>query len=618
MKTKNNKILFFEIVSAFGFFAVAICLYIHLVLHGIGPGDEGFYFTIPYRLLLGDGLIVDEWNLSQFSSIITYLPLKAFCSVTGSTDGIILFFRFCYIISLMMTGAFVLFSLSRFSQREYGRTGSRLLFYVFSLCAVAVFFSYIPATIPTLNYYTFSIMGLACLICLLFCYENKNPLRNIAAGLVFGMIVFVQPGCVIPGLLFVIYTAATAVAAAVGKKKELPPFITGNIAPNCLIIAVWAACGLIVLIVICTKEGVMDVFRSIPRLLDDPEHALRFQDSAIKHWRFYLEAFTMYGKTNLILLAVLTALSAILRKYRNRTRPFFLSAYAIVLLLIYLSVWKYVDSNQSIQAAVTRHGLPLYLSGPFFALISQKINTKLLGMWLTCACFSLIYSLTSNSIVFAGGIVAGMVSLLLLGDLLISITKNHDRTVGRHVIVIATTAAVFVSVAFEFQYFAYQWKHPICESELSCAAPEIIDTVIPSGPHQGIMTSSRIANFYSCLLEDIRYIDSISDEGDHLLVAGLEPWLYLATGINCASFSSWYSNQYLPRLLTWWELHPDKKPDYIYYSYIDIYTFDQETSRKYKEAVLDSYASCFDFERIEGQAGVILKIIDSHTAGSNR
>ena len=149
---------------------------------------------------------------------------------------------------------------------------------------------------------------------------------------------------------------------------------------------------------------------------------------------------------------------------------------------------------------------------------------------------------------------------------------------------------------------------------MSCAAPETIDTVIPSGPHKGIRTSARIAGIYASVLEDIHTINSISEEGDHLLVASVGPWFYLASDLNSASYSSWYwtAISFLPRLRTWWELHPDQQPDYIYYSFPGVFSYDAHSGEEYLPFVLDLYGRYFDFERINGQSGVILKITDTH------
>lgn len=62
-----------------------------------GYDDESYYLTTANRLIQGDTLFSDEWGTQLLSSVYQYLPLKLFLSIHGSYDGVILFFRHCFI-----------------------------------------------------------------------------------------------------------------------------------------------------------------------------------------------------------------------------------------------------------------------------------------------------------------------------------------------------------------------------------------------------------------------------------------------------------------------------------------------------------------------------------------
>ena len=54
--------------------AVLCCVFLFWkARYGFANSDESFYLTIPFRLLSGDRLIVDEWNVTQFSSLLLLL-----------------------------------------------------------------------------------------------------------------------------------------------------------------------------------------------------------------------------------------------------------------------------------------------------------------------------------------------------------------------------------------------------------------------------------------------------------------------------------------------------------------------------------------------------------------
>ena len=90
-----DKIKNIAVFIAIAFFAL---LSFRGAFYGIASPDESFYLTIPYRIINGDALFVDEWHASQLSSFLLWLPMKLYISITGGTDGIVLFFRCLFVI----------------------------------------------------------------------------------------------------------------------------------------------------------------------------------------------------------------------------------------------------------------------------------------------------------------------------------------------------------------------------------------------------------------------------------------------------------------------------------------------------------------------------------------
>ena len=95
-RKNKKKITVADIISAAVFVLIAVYLLMHL-RNGIGLPDESFYLTVPQRIFNGDGLVSSEWHVTQFSSFAQYPFYALFRFVTGSTDGIILFFRVLYV-----------------------------------------------------------------------------------------------------------------------------------------------------------------------------------------------------------------------------------------------------------------------------------------------------------------------------------------------------------------------------------------------------------------------------------------------------------------------------------------------------------------------------------------
>ena len=71
--------------------------------------DESFYLSLPFRLVKGDCLFLDETNTAQMFAFLMYPVLWLWLLLhNGSTEGIILSFRFLWLIAhlLISTGIF--------------------------------------------------------------------------------------------------------------------------------------------------------------------------------------------------------------------------------------------------------------------------------------------------------------------------------------------------------------------------------------------------------------------------------------------------------------------------------------------------------------------------------
>ena len=77
-RTRENDAVFFMLLGLTAVFFCWRCRY------GFAEADEAFYPTIAYRLTQGDRLLVDEWHMSQLSSVLLYLPVLLFTRLTGA------------------------------------------------------------------------------------------------------------------------------------------------------------------------------------------------------------------------------------------------------------------------------------------------------------------------------------------------------------------------------------------------------------------------------------------------------------------------------------------------------------------------------------------------------
>lgn len=107
-RTRENDAVFFMLLGLTAVFFCWRCRY------GFAEADEAFYPTIAYRLTQGDRLLVDEWHMSQLSSVLLYLPVLLLPWLTGGTAGIYLALRYLYVAVQCLVAATVYLRLRRY------------------------------------------------------------------------------------------------------------------------------------------------------------------------------------------------------------------------------------------------------------------------------------------------------------------------------------------------------------------------------------------------------------------------------------------------------------------------------------------------------------------------
>lgn len=115
------------------------------VTKGFGNIDESFFLTVPQRLLQGDKLLVDEWNLAQSYGVLLVPLMALYKAVFPNNEGIILVFRYFYIA---VQAAFSIYIYLCLRDRKW------------SALAVLPFMIFVPHNIMALSYNS---MGVQCL-----------------------------------------------------------------------------------------------------------------------------------------------------------------------------------------------------------------------------------------------------------------------------------------------------------------------------------------------------------------------------------------------------------------------------------------------------------------------
>ena len=233
---------------------------------------------------------------------------------------------------------------------------------------------------------------------------------------------------------------------------------------------------------------------------------------------------------------------------------------------------------------------------------------------VTVRCF-LWYSRSPPISVGWGGIAASVFSVILITQTGIesintfSAEKGQRRSLLSLLLTCAVAASLFIGMANETQWFIRENHTFVIENYFrGNVNGQQLDAKLASGPLKGIYTDKQVATVYDAIIHDLDTIRENTDSSDNVLVSSLAPFLYLYLDRNYADFTEYNRRDEQHKIEAYWQEHPEKKPDYIYCPYFDLFTY-TATEMYAIEGWKDTWARYFDFEVTQGEAGEILRVI---------
>lgn len=249
--------------------------------------DEGYAVSMPFRLLQGNHLFADMWEVHQTSALLPAAFLWVFYQVTGSTAYMVLYLRI--VATLLHLGMTVL---------VYRKT-RKYLAADWSLLFALLYLNLLPKWIISLDFSMQQVWGLTLLFtCLL---EERGAGKkqlwlDFLAGLSLAFTVLAYPGMV---LLYpaVLLTICMCNKELTGKEKFR----------KCLFFTAGCAISAVVfLIYVLLFMPVSDFLSSIPKVFMDGTHQFTMQTKLLLYGQQWLNV-----AKQLLILSVLPLLAAL-------------------------------------------------------------------------------------------------------------------------------------------------------------------------------------------------------------------------------------------------------------------------------------------------------------------
>lgn len=533
-KRRNIDLLFLCFLAVLALGLLWRCRY------GFASNDEAFYLTIPYRLLQGDTLLTEEWHLSQLSGLLLTPAVWIFTTLTGGTEGMLLFMRYLCVITQTAAALFLYNRLKAFSR--LGAAAASLSFVLF-----------IPLSICALSYNSMGILFLTLSQVILITGKSYLP-----AGLCFAAAVLCCPYLLLVYAAYLLIVLGTLVWSKLRKAAVHPALSVAG--------ALWFTAGaaiaaLFFLLFVLSRSTVSDILPCLELMMNDPEHLTYSMIFKLReYWNCILYATNQTPRLYACLAAA--ALVCLLDWKRQSHRAFHS---CIIGGIIFALMFSHYQGSHSLNYIMW----PVNLWAPFLLLLLSDRKSAypiFTLLWLPGIAYSFCMNLASNNIFYAissGASVATVATLVMIGMYLREL-RQSEAAVWQKILpigILCLTLAYQITTESCLRYQNIYWG-----TALNTQTEQISE-----GVQKGLYVTPEYKEGYTWDLEMLKTVDSF--HGEQVLYLTETTWYYLQGQGKNAAYSAWLSgvSQYtLDQLEAYYAINPQKLPDVVYTMDTDI------------------------------------------------
>ena len=492
--------------------------------------DEAFYIAVPYRMLQGDALLIHEWNMAQMGMFLLKPLLRVYLALMGTTEGILLNFRYIYVFFHSLVALYVYFRLRKIN--------------FMAAAAVALFYmAYCYGNIMALSYNTIGI-GLMLMTCVSLAVCKGKAAEMFAIGLLFAGAVLCCPFLLIA---YVIYCLAVLYFRIMHR---LPKHVEGAFAVKswlCFSAGCAALAVVFVLPVLLSGESAK-IIKTLPLILQDEEHPSK---TLVEWAKGFCVAFIRSNAwfKELAIAGTILFCVILLDKNKTKRRSIYLIAASIISMVFALPyILMYREGNYLL--------FPISIIGFYAYLLCTKKNVPLFVLVyvpgiIFWACRDMGSNLGFYSI-SAGAAVNMAASLVFVAELAEEIWGKKGRFAAAEKVLLLIPSLCLVCL---FSTMIVSRVEVIDE----------IDAVCSVGSAKGIAAGAEQISAIEREYESLAPIRDIKHGNVMYFSLSYSCLHYLEDEKNCSSYSMWFiaSEKNMEKLDKYWSMFPEKKPDYI-------------------------------------------------------
>ena len=468
--------------------------------------DEEYAVAMAYRNAVGDGMFTYMWEPHQTSGFICTALIR-------NTDHLVIFLRISGFCIEALVSLFVYATL----RKKYSKH--------LSFAAALLAFLILPKWILTPEFSNILIWSFICLMmCIVRIYYNagKGIIWQVLAGIFTCTAILAYPSCILaaPFILVAIHFAGKEN----NRKSALITLIT------CVVI------GTGYIVHFLTKMPAGDFFFGIKQMLSDGSHD---SVSAKAFWIF--TELAEWIVPLLIISAVSAAIYAICQKVnKQKNRPFSFGLIMLVVSIIYQLIYWMIPENHYFNRPL------LYFYIAFFTgLIAFRDNKSLMRIFFipNIAIWICVMLVTNTGFRVTGA--------FLMPCILFSLVVLCDEKRIR---------GVRLSILLMIFILSFARGYLVIENSGYKETAQYVKQKALSGPADGIYCVYNDGYAYNTAAE---LLSEYAQEGDTILVAGGHSLWYMLGDYKIGTYSTISTPTFDERLLEYYELYPDRKPDLI-------------------------------------------------------
>ena len=521
--------------------------------------DESYLVACAYRIAAGDRIFADMWEPHQLASLIPSLFVRAYMSVSGTTEGIVIFLRIVSVIIHICTGIVFYGFMNR-------RTGKGI-----SFALLLVHLNFLPKWVQSLDFELmayWAVLG-SCLLLLSATQTSseekttsgssfKDCMKFFAAGFLLLISMLSYPTLMI---LYPVFIAGIIICHEKRSRiKGIFLFTLGALLP-----------GLFILFLIFLSVPHGEFVSSIVNVFSNPSHATRpFLKRMGEYAAEGVKALLIWG---LITCAVFIPVRTVRKEKKapEDTACFSMLVSFIVLQTVMIIGCIFFDKNQ------------FFMQGRYAAfiipaiIISIKRNEKKLLWFVMLPGLASVLSVLAVTNMNAGTAWSkSMPAVLVSIYLLLSAYLDPEKAIMKK----TAECAVLALIAGLF----------LCRLGLIRVTGCLPVTInadfekVTNGPSKGIYITRMFAESAN---SEYEALEGLYDADTPVLYVGAEMLLYLDHPCRIASPSVEGTTIYDEYFLTYYEKHPEQLPEVVIYdmNYPEVYEY-----RKYpQEYVIDEW-----------------------------